>query len=172
VAVPFLLGMVEYLPRRFIETEATPPKPMLEWAKDPSKFAVLDISDDYRMMFHAAIHGKPMTGGNLTRIPDRLEKWYWGLPIVQALRHPGTFRVQPVLERDRRPHRLQLAAAGRRTQDALRRLPHQWTGAVEVPREGEWTFFLTSDDGSTLDVEGKRVVENGGAHRCRSAAGR
>jgi len=30
---------------------------MLAWANDPQPFAVLDISDDYRMMYHAAIHG-------------------------------------------------------------------------------------------------------------------
>ncbi|HEY3445285.1 MAG TPA: PA14 domain-containing protein [Myxococcales bacterium] len=172
VLFPFALGMVEYLPRRFIETEAAAPKPMLEWAKDPKKFAVLDISDDYRMMWHATVHQKPMTGGNLTRIPDRLEKWYWGLPIVQALRHPGTFRVQPVLERT--DARIDFSWPNGGPPDPKMRADAyriEWTGAVAVPREGDWTFYLTSDDGSTLDLDGKRVVENGGAHPMQERSG-
>jgi hypothetical protein len=87
--VPAALALVEYTPRPFWITQAEPPKPMLEWAQDPRAFAVLDISGDYRMMWHATVHRKPMTGGNLTRVPRRLEQWYWDLPIVRALRRPS-----------------------------------------------------------------------------------
>ena len=165
------LGLVEYAPRGFIETTADAPKPMVEWARDPRRFAVLDISDDYRMMWHATVHRHPMTGGNLTRIPDRLEKWYWGLPIVQALRRPGAFRVKPVLERI--DPRIDFSWGSSPPDPRLR--PEawrvEWTGALRVPAEGEWTFFLTSDDGSRLDLDGATVVDNGGAHPMQERQG-
>lgn len=172
VALPFAFGMAEYLPHPFFITDATAPKPMVEWAKDPKKFAVLDVSDDYRMMFHAAIHRKPMTGGNLTRIPDRLNKWYWDLPIVQALRRPGTFRTKTVLERvDPRIdfHWPSGGPPGPGLRPDAYRIT--WTGTLTVPRHGEWTFYLTSDDGSQLSVDGAQVVDNGGAHPMQERSG-
>lgn len=170
--VPALVTLVEYAPRRFIETEATPPRPMLEWAKTPDSFAVLDISDDYRMMYHAALHRQPMTGGNLTRVPDRLERWYWGLPIVQALRRPGSFRVKPVLERVDR--RIDFSWGWSAPGPGLRPQEYrvEWTGSLEVPQSGEWTLYLTSDDGSRLELDGAVVVDNGGAHPMQLREGR
>ncbi len=40
----------------------------------------------------------------------------------------------------------------------------RFTGLIEAPADGEYTFFTESDDGSTLDVEGKRIVDNDGDH--------
>jgi hypothetical protein len=169
--LPTAMALCEYAPRGFIETEATPPKPMVEWARDPRPFAVLDISDDYRMMWHATVHRHPMTGGNLTRVPDRLEKWYWGLPIVQALRRPGTFRVKPILERT--DPRIDFFWGGGSPDPRLRPEAYriEWTGALTVPRAGEWTFFLTSDDGSRLEIDGALAVDNGGAHPMQERRG-
>ncbi|MGC4119052.1 MAG: PA14 domain-containing protein [Myxococcales bacterium] len=173
VLVPCTVGMVEYLPRRFMETEAAPPKPMLQWAKIPKNFAVLDISDDYRMMYHATLHHKPMTRGNLTRSPDRLEKWYWSLPVIEAILHPGVFRAQPIVERT--DGRIDFYWGGGGPPDPRLRPDSyrvEWMGEVKVPREGEWTFYLTSDDGSYLDVDGKRLIENGGSHAMQERDGK
>lgn len=172
VLVPFVATLVEYLPRGFIETQADAPKPMLQWAEDPAKFAVLDLSDDYRMMWHATVHRKPMTGGNLTRVPQRLEKWYWDLPIVQALRRPGTFRAKPVLERV--DERIDFGWGQASPAPGVRPDAYQveWTGTVAAPRAGEWTFFLTSDDGSRLELDGTLVVDNGGAHAMETRSGK
>lgn len=38
------------------------------------------------------------------------------------------------------------------------------TGFIRIPRDGIYTFYLTSDDGSDLWVDGKRVVDNDGYH--------
>lgn len=40
----------------------------------------------------------------------------------------------------------------------------RFTGVIEVPRDGEYTFWLNSDDGSILDIQGRRIVDNDGDH--------
>ncbi|MED5448104.1 MAG: c-type cytochrome, partial [Planctomycetota bacterium] len=51
----------------------------------------------------------------------------------------------------------QLGIAARRDQFGLR-----FTGFLQVPRKGRYTFFLGSDDGSRLQIDGKTVVEFNG----------
>ena len=38
------------------------------------------------------------------------------------------------------------------------------SGEIEIPTTGVWNFYLTSDDGSGLMIDGKMVVDNGGIH--------
>ena len=38
----------------------------------------------------------------------------------------------------------------------------RWTGTIKIPKGGQYTFFLESDDGSRLLIDGKIVVDNGG----------
>ncbi len=40
----------------------------------------------------------------------------------------------------------------------------KFSGAIMAPKEGEYTFWLGSDDGATLDIDGTRVVDNDGVH--------
>src|SRR5215471_599157 len=40
----------------------------------------------------------------------------------------------------------------------------RWTGVLKTPKDGRYTFYLNSDDGSRLFVDGKEVVNNGGTH--------
>ncbi len=40
----------------------------------------------------------------------------------------------------------------------------RWTGNLRVPKDGKYTFFLESDDGSRLFIDGKQVITNGGRH--------
>jgi len=40
----------------------------------------------------------------------------------------------------------------------------RWTGAIKIEKDGKYTFFTESDDGSRLFIDGKPVVENGGNH--------
>ncbi len=48
----------------------------------------------------------------------------------------------------------------------------RWSGVVRCPRDGEYRFFTDSDDGSQLFIDGKLVVDNGGAHAMREREGR
>lgn len=47
----------------------------------------------------------------------------------------------------------------------------RWTGKIKIPAEGNYTFFLESDDGSRLFIDGKQVLDNGGAHAMEEVAG-
>ncbi|MGA1466655.1 MAG: PA14 domain-containing protein [Phycisphaerales bacterium] len=40
----------------------------------------------------------------------------------------------------------------------------RFKGAIEIPTAGEWTFFLTSDDGSRLYLDGAVAIANDGEH--------
>ena len=40
----------------------------------------------------------------------------------------------------------------------------RYTGALQVETAGTYTFYLTSDDGSALSLDGARVIDNDGAH--------
>src|SRR5262249_9525875 len=40
----------------------------------------------------------------------------------------------------------------------------RWTGRIKIPKDAVYTFYLESDDGSRLMIDGKTVVDNGGLH--------
>ncbi len=44
-------------------------------------------------------------------------------------------------------------------------------GYLTVPTAGEYTFYTTSDDGSALYIDGKKVVDNDGAHGMQERSG-
>lgn len=46
-----------------------------------------------------------------------------------------------------------------------------FTGWIDIPSDGIWQFALNSDDGSVLDIDGERVVENDGSHSAMTAFG-
>ena len=46
-----------------------------------------------------------------------------------------------------------------------------WSGWIVAPRAGDYTFETISDDGSTVVVDGERVVSNGSRYRARPASG-
>ena len=47
----------------------------------------------------------------------------------------------------------------------------RWTGSIQIPAAGEYTFYLESDDGSRMFIDGKQVLDNGGAHAMEEVAG-
>ena len=40
----------------------------------------------------------------------------------------------------------------------------RFTGFIHLPKEGEYQFFLGSDDGSQLSIDSKRIIDNDGVH--------
>jgi hypothetical protein len=48
----------------------------------------------------------------------------------------------------------------------------RWTGYLTVPRSGSYVFATTSDDGSSLYIDDRIVVDNGGSHVSMTHTGR
>ena len=48
----------------------------------------------------------------------------------------------------------------------------EWRGFLAVDASGDYAFALDTDDGSTLELDGTLVVDNGGEHRLRRGEGR
>ncbi len=48
----------------------------------------------------------------------------------------------------------------------------RWTGRLRIPADGTYTFTCASDDGSSLWIDGKQVVDNGGLHAIEEKSGR
>ena len=48
----------------------------------------------------------------------------------------------------------------------------RWTGKIKIPKDGAYTFYLESDDGSRLLIDGKTVVDNGGLHDMQEQEGK
>lgn len=46
-----------------------------------------------------------------------------------------------------------------------------WTGYLAIDEPGDYTFALDTDDGSTIEIDGTVVVDDGGTHRERRAEG-
>jgi hypothetical protein len=47
----------------------------------------------------------------------------------------------------------------------------EWIGRIEISTAGRHAFRLESDDGSTLEIDGRLVVDNGGMHQPVSVSG-
>ena len=47
----------------------------------------------------------------------------------------------------------------------------RFSGLIDIPDSGNWTFYLTSDDGSELWIDGTSLVTNYGSHGMREKSG-
>ena len=47
-----------------------------------------------------------------------------------------------------------------------------FTGFIDIPEDGIWSFSLTSDDGAILEIDGTLVVDNDGSHSAITTFGR
>ena len=47
----------------------------------------------------------------------------------------------------------------------------RWTGVVKTAKDGKYTFFTESDDGSRVFIDGKQVVDNNGLHAMEEKSG-
>ena len=47
----------------------------------------------------------------------------------------------------------------------------RWTGVIKIPKDGKYTFYCESDDGSRMSIDGKQVVDCGGLHGMEEKGG-
>jgi hypothetical protein len=96
---------------------------------------------------------------------------YYGLdgevedfPTIAADKKPTVKRVDPMINFES----TQEAWPGT---DLVDHFYIRWTGKLRVPKDGNYTFFLESDDGSRLFIDGKEIVDNGGLHAMEEKSG-
>lgn len=164
VVVPVALVLVEYWPRPLITTVYAVPAPMRAWAEDPATFAVLDVWDSYRPMWHATVHRKPMVGGYLSRVPERLEAAHEQHPVVRCILFGGAEawieRVDPMIDFD-------WDGSGPAAMIAPHDFDVRWSGSLVAPVDGSYELWLEAEAGVVI-VDGKPVVRRAGA--CRDEA--
>lgn len=47
----------------------------------------------------------------------------------------------------------------------------RWKTTINIPSDGKWSFFTVSDDGSSILIDGKVVVDNDGVHTRQEKSG-
>lgn len=161
------VAVLEHTPHAFVTSAFATPAPMQAWAKDETKFAVLDACRDMRPLWHQTVHGHPIMGGYLTRTPARLEAKLAADPVAG-----------PLLAWDSPQHTESISAASLDltfsepvfpgSESSLFRL--ELRGILRVPDDGDYTFFVQSDDSAQLFVDAHRVVDNGGVHPVREVS--
>src|SRR5262249_30062884 len=119
------------------------------------RMPVLLKKDQARLVAHFLLQSLPAPPANLTYT------YYQGswtkLPDFSKLRPKAAGRVND----------FDVTVARRPNNFALR-----FEGHLRIDREGEYHFFLTSDDGSKLLLDGKTVVDNDGEHAPQSRSGK
>ncbi len=163
------LGLLEHFPHPLTMTELPTPAPMLDWARDPRPFAVLDVEHDgEHAEWHQTLHGHPVFGVWLSRTPTRLIQKLAADPVAGPLQG-GTAAA--------RTAQLHVSAldfafdapivdGAEHTHFAM-----DLAGTLQVAQEGPAQFRVRSDDGSWLSVDGKRVVEIPGMHPALERSG-
>jgi hypothetical protein len=99
----------------------------------------------------------------------QLEARYYALPVLSALPDfttlsPSVVTTSPQVNFASTPGNF--AASGRADDVGA-----VFSGWIDVPAGGLWTFFTTSDDGSRLKIGSTTVVNNDGLHGMVEASG-
>ena len=98
--------------------------------------------------------------------------WIWPQRGLKATYHANTeWLGDPVVTRIETRLTTEAVEENRDTMPQ-QRFSMLMVGWLRIDTAGEYVFSTRSDDGSTLDVGGQRVVDNGGYHAPRTASGR
>ncbi len=160
VAAVAALALYEYRPCTPTTSSAPVPAVLRTWSSDPGNWAVLDVSGGWRQMWHATIHRKPIVGGYLGRVPKRLEDWMLEQPVIRAITWPDAqlplTQVDPQVDfawgdQAARPGARQPALVGDR-------FTAEWTGTIEIPADGRYTFWLSTTVGARLRIGPRHVA--------------
>jgi hypothetical protein len=103
---------------------------------------------------------KPGLIGEFYQLPDAVEDY----PTIAADKKPTVRRVDKTVD----------VSCGTDAWPGTTLEDHfyiRWTGIIRIPKDGKYTFYTESDDGSRLFIAGKQVVDNGGLHAMEEKEG-
>jgi len=90
--------------------------------------------------------------------------WVWPQRGVTAAFYPNPdWRQPPTLVRVERKMNLDFMTADS-TSFPQQQFSIEWNGWLRTDEDGQYTLFTTSDDGSTIELDGRVVLDNGGVH--------
>ena len=116
----------------------------------------------------ALLKEHPLESGGDTTAPHALTdvtfKLYEG--IFEKL--PDFSKLKPVEEGSVAENRPSLNVRG----DRAGGIAIEFDGKITTPVRGEYTFRLASDDGSRLEIDGKRVINHDGVHNAKVKSGK
>ena len=86
--------------RPFPTTSTEIPQWYQELAKDPHQFGILELPTyergfDKLYMFYQTLHGKPITGGHVSRMPGDADAFRESVPFLQPMLRQDSWLVQP-----------------------------------------------------------------------------
>jgi len=133
---------------------------ILSWTPPGKATEVLPASAFFHKPTAAAAGGEPGLLAEFYRTPDGSEDF----PDFPADKRPDLTRV----DKDINVASTQDKWPGT---DFLDFFYIRWTGKIRIPADGKYTLFVESDDGSRLFIDGKQVLDNGGAHAMEEVGG-
>ena len=85
--------------------------------------------------------------------------------------HEGAFRLVSEVEKSKPVAQGVMAEPDIAKARAEEHFGYVFTGCLDIPADGMWSFALTSDDGSVLYVDDELIVNNDGSHSAITATG-
>lgn len=107
---------------------------------------------------------KPAGPAKVARKESGVEWQYFEAPMGDKL--PDFEKLTPTKTGIHGTITFNLSFQKRRQDFAMR-----WKATINIPRDGKWTFFTVSDDGSSILIDGKVVVDNDGIHTRQEKGG-
>jgi hypothetical protein len=136
--------------------------------------AVVDLTGWTHPLWNQMLHGRPIVHGYIARRPMRLLAKVRRDPVLGPLYEQALHGRAPRVMALRR---VETRIGGRwgtsaPTPEVAADFELVYEGTLTVPRAGVVRFGLGSDDGAVLTLDGRVVVDNGGAHAYREREGR
>lgn len=163
------LAVVECWPRPLPLLVYADPPFLRALAREPQDFAVLDVSEPLRALWHGILHRHPQPGGYVSRPPARSLEAIEREPILRALKGVWPAGARPEVVARRVDGAVALRGprpAGPTVSDDWSQV--QWEGSLKELRGGSYRFFIDADDYAALWIDG-RPVAGGPGDRVREA---
>lgn len=172
ILVPCALVLAEYAPAGQRSSRYPAPGWMRALARDHRRFAVADLTGWTHPLYDQTLHAHPIVHGYLSRRPKKLVDALLADPVLGPIYGQVLYRrASPRLALTRVDPRIDFDwGAGAPAPNVGTDFFVTWTGTLVAPTAGRYRMTLGSDDGSSLFIDRRRVVDDSGVHPYREAS--